>query len=77
MKKYTAPAYKKEYYENNKEVRLKQVKEYREKHKDEIKVKLNEKIECECGGRYTLYNKKTHMKSKKHIKYEELLLEKS
>ena len=62
---------KKAYYENNKEVRLKQVKEYREKHKDEIKVKLNEKIECECGSRVSHVNKHIHNKTKKHRNYRD------
>ena len=60
-----------EHYEKNKDDIKTKMKEYREKNKDILKEKRNEKHTCECGGRYTLYNKKTHMKSKKHIKYEE------
>lgn len=29
--------------------------------------KTKTKIECECGGRYTLSHKSQHMKSKKHL----------
>ena len=58
-----------ENYNNNKDDKLKKMKEYQEKHKDEIKAKANEKVSCECGGRYTKRNKSTHMKSKKHQEY--------
>ena len=54
----------KEYREENKEKR----KEYNEKNKDKIKDKANEKINCECGGKYTRRNKASHFKSKKHLK---------
>ena len=58
-----------EYYVENKNDIVKKVKEYQEKHKDEIRAKANEKVNCECGGRYTRRNKSTHMKSKKHNDY--------
>ena len=58
-----------ENYNKNKETILKRMKEYQEEHKDEIKAKANEKVECECGGRYTKRNKSSHMKSKKHQNY--------
>lgn len=53
--------YKKEYYEKNKE----KLKNYREKNTE----KINEKFECECGGKYTYKHKSTHFKSMKHIDY--------
>jgi len=40
-------------------------KEYREQHHD----KITEKINCECGGRYTRQHKAKHFKSKKHQHY--------
>lgn len=33
------------------------------------KEKLNEKYKCECGGFYTLINKKKHFDTKKHLSY--------
>ena len=29
----------------------------------------NPKINCDCGGKYTLHHKETHFKTKKHLKY--------
>jgi len=53
-KKYNYSSEKKqEYYKN-----------FKEKNLDKIK----EKCICEeCGGKFTYYNKSTHLKSKKHI----------
>tara|TARA_R110002073_G_scaffold289_3_gene2983 strand:+ start:339 stop:812 length:474 start_codon:yes stop_codon:yes gene_type:complete len=58
-----------EYYQDNKELRKQQSKEYKDKHKEELTLKGNIKINCECGGKYTNFNKYTHSKTKKHIKY--------
>jgi len=58
-----------ENYNKNKKDILIKMKEYQEQHKDELRAKANEKIDCECGGRYTRRNKSTHMKSKKHLNY--------
>ena len=64
---------KKEYdkirYENNKETKLEQNRQYREKHKEEINTRRSVKVECECGGRYTLSHKAEHMKTKHHQNY--------
>jgi hypothetical protein len=74
---------RKEYYEKNKDLintvnkdYYEKNKEYREKNKDRIKDyyvqnkdKLNEKHECECGGRYSTCHKSAHFKTKKHFKY--------
>jgi hypothetical protein len=40
------------------------LKEYYNKNKEKIKVKMSEKIKCECGGEYTKYNKNNHEKTK-------------
>ena len=74
----------KEWVEKNREHYLKQMKKYKEQNKDAIqkrkkiyneinKEKLNEKITCECGGRYTYQNKSVHLKSLKHKTYTESL----
>ena len=57
--------YMKEYREQNKE----QFKDYMKEYYDEYKDKINEKIECECGGKYTFCHKSRHLKSKKHLDY--------
>jgi len=57
--------YKKEYRENNKVKNKEYKKEYYEKNK----VKINQKFNCECGGRFTICNKSQHLKTKKHQKY--------
>lgn len=41
------------------------------KHKDEI----NEKIICECGGKYTSRSKIKHSKTKLHELYEKMKIE--
>ena len=74
----------KEYYENNKDKIKEQQKEYRENNNDKIKEKIKEynngyyennkeilkqKINCDCGGKYTHFNKSRHFKTKKHHDY--------
>ena len=51
-------------------------KDYREENKQEIAEykknyykQRNQKINCECGGNYTVHNKLKHFKTKKHQKY--------
>ena len=61
----------KEYRINNKDTIVKINKEYYNKNKDKINTKHKVKYECLCGGRYTHINKLQHLKTKKHIKYEE------
>jgi|SaaInlV_125m_DNA_1040241.scaffolds.fasta_scaffold30595_2 hypothetical protein len=61
--------YDKEYYENNKEYIKEHHKEYNEKNKE----KLNEKINCNCGGKYTYQNKAKHFKTNRHLEYIESL----
>jgi len=63
----------KEYYEANKEKLKIQAKKYYEANKEQSKEysqankeRLNHKINCECGGKYTYKNKSTHFKSQKH-----------
>jgi hypothetical protein len=51
----------KNYYESNKE-------KYKN-HYEENKAKLNEKITCNCGGKYTYQNKAVHNKTQRHINY--------
>ena len=38
-------------------------------HKDRNKRKLNIKVDCDCGGKYSLHNKSHHIKTKKHSNY--------
>ena len=50
-----------QYYENNKE----KITKYYQEHKDVILSKVN----CPCGGKYTLHKKHAHEKTKRHIQY--------
>ena len=71
------------YYDNKDEILKKRDKEenrkanakFYEKHKERILAEAKErpkiKIECECGGKYTISNKSRHLLSIKHLKHEE------
>lgn len=59
--------YEKNRYWNNREERLKQNKEWRDKNKDKIKALKSEKINCECGAIITRQKKSIHDKTQKHI----------
>ena len=56
---------RKEHYKDNREKELKYSKERYQLVKD----KKNKKYNCPCGGRYASFNKKPHLKTKKHLKY--------
>jgi hypothetical protein len=56
---------KKQYMEKNKDYFKQKKKEYREINKE----KLHEKINCECGGKYTRTHKARHQKSIQHINH--------
>ena len=62
--------YKKEYREKNRETINKKRMEFYEKNKDieyqRCKEWKSTKVECQCGGKYTLAHKAEHEKSKKH-----------
>ena len=65
--KDTKKEYNKEYYQENKEILKEKHKESREEYKKENKDKINQKFNCECGGKYTHNHKSRHLKSKKHL----------
>ena len=60
---------KKQYHQDNREKILEYKKQYRELNKE----KLNQKHNCQCGGRFTYRTKSIHCKSKKHMKFIESL----
>ena len=60
---------RKEYYQENKDKIKEKTKKYKEKNKEHIKEINKQKINCDCGGKYTHTNKASHMKTKKHIDY--------
>ena len=65
----TIKAYYKQYQSDNAETIKQQNKQYRAKNADKIKQWQKTKHNCDvCGGKYTLRNKSTHFKSKKHQK---------
>ena len=55
----------KNYRDDNKE----QIKKYNEEYRKVNKEKINEKFDCDCGGKYTKSHKARHLKTQKHIKY--------
>ena len=61
--------YVKEFNVQNKDRILEYQKIIVKKDIDKIKVKLNEKHKCICGGCFTTVNKSHHFKTKKHLKY--------
>jgi hypothetical protein len=70
--------YKKKYRENNKSIINEKAKKYKKKNQHKIKKyyeenkdKLNEKFNCECGGKYIKQSISRHLKTKIHIKYIE------
>jgi len=65
--------YNNDYYITNRAKRLEQMHKYWEDNKENLKTMRNQLIECMCGGHYTLCNKGKHIKSKKHINYNELI----
>lgn len=61
--------YDKEYREKNKQIISEKHKQYYKNNKKIISERKNEKIECECGGRYTQGSKARHFRSNKHQEY--------
>jgi hypothetical protein len=61
--------YLKDYRSQNRDARLKYFKKYKEDHREKIREKQYEKIECPCGGRFTYAHKSEHLKSKIHMNY--------
>ena len=62
----------KQYYEDNKEDVLKKQKQYalkNKEHKKEYDKTRQQKINCECGGRYTICHRAGHFRTKKHQEY--------
>jgi hypothetical protein len=57
---------KRTWYRNNFEYIRKKQKLYREQNLDVIKLKHNEKLQCDCGTTYCRSNKSRHIKSDKH-----------
>jgi len=58
----------KEWRKNNPDYLIKQ--KNRQSQKDYIKRRCSTKIECECGGRYSLQNKTNHFSRNIHENYE-------
>ena len=57
--------YDKHYRIENKQKLIEYTKEYYIENKD----KINQKFNCECGGKYTNANKTNHLKTNKHIEF--------
>lgn len=77
INKDTIKEYYKQYYVIN-EYTIKQYKkdynkQYYDTNKNTIKQYKTQKHQCECGGKYTIQNKSSHLKTKKHKNYIENL----
>ena len=68
-----AQQYQKQYRLDNKEKKQEYSKtydkEYRQKNKERIRIRNNQKFNCDCGGRYTYTSKYLHVRTKKHQTY--------
>ena len=60
---------RKENPEKTKAERRKDYLAYKEKHPEKIKERASTRVECECGGSYTMCHKAEHLRSKKHLKF--------
>jgi hypothetical protein len=63
--------YVKKYRADNKDMIHIKSKKFREKHKEKIQKKYQEKFSCYCGGSYTKYNNLKHFRTEKHKFYDE------
>ena len=59
----------KEYYIDNKDKISEYKKAYYEANKEANRDKLNEKFDCECGGKYLYNHKARHIKTAKHLNF--------
>jgi len=64
---------KKQYNEKNRDYINRRQRIYRQKNKDAIRRRRCQKVECDCGGKYTLRDKAKHLKSKKHKTFESFM----
>lgn len=60
---------KREYRETHKEHKKLVGKTYYENNKEALFEKSSVKIDCECGGSYTIYHKQRHFRTKRHQSY--------
>ena len=61
--------YNRQRYQKKKESILQQYKEYREKHKEEIRERRKQLYTCICGSISTFDHKARHERTKKHIDF--------
>ena len=54
------------YYRKNRETLIDAMKQYDTEHKEQLKAKWGQKIECECGITYTLRHKNRHRNTQRH-----------
>ena len=63
--------YDRQYYEANRERKLKYQLEYSESNRGAIRAKKNEKVQCDCGMTTSRSNKAAHKRSKKHQQWQQ------
>ncbi len=64
--------YQKQYKKDHKELISEKQKQYRKDHKELISLQKKQKHMCNCGGKYTYNHKSHHLKTKHHLKHQEL-----
>jgi len=55
--------------EQRKELEKEYKQKYYEANREQINIKRNENLDCECGAKYTKRNKARHIKTTKHKNY--------
>ena len=56
----------KEYHEDHKEHYKQYKKQWYLNNKESINERQSQKVNCDCGGKYTMNHKERHMRTKKH-----------
>ena len=56
----------KKWREENREYNLQKKREYDLANKEAIQAARSVRVDCDCGGKYTISHKATHFKSKRH-----------
>jgi hypothetical protein len=67
----------KNWRDNNHDKVLDQKQRYRETYREQINMKQNEKVRCECGCEFARVNISRHIKTKKHLELMAKLNEQS
>ena len=65
-------AYNMRFYQSHREEQIERCSEFYRNNKEVVDEWKKTKVNCPCSGKYTLVNKATHCKSKKHERHHEV-----